>query len=277
MDAVIVGIEAMRIGRKSSICCLRIAECEPATPRIVPAELEENRVFDLWGAAQHDIWRAWMVETDPANLQPKLRPLNRQSRRIHPRHLPVPRPRHPRHRLRTALPASQEDQHHPPCSPAKTSASRRSTRAFGSQASCTTISDTSTWSRRPCNHSTTRSARGCHPCLRYDLLPMCPGWTNGHAGGEGGIRTHGTLSRTHAFQACALNHSATSPWSVLLTGGGAFSSERVGRGSAAGSAGLRSPVAGTPHRQSGRAAARLNRAAGRANREAAREARRGRA
>jgi hypothetical protein len=22
-----------------------------------------------------------------------------------------------------------------------------------------------------------RSARGCHPCLRYDLLPMSPGWT----------------------------------------------------------------------------------------------------
>ena len=21
------------------------------------------------------------------------------------------------------------------------------------------------------------SARGCHPCLRYDLLPMSPGWT----------------------------------------------------------------------------------------------------
>src|ERR1043165_3556143 len=31
------------------------------------------------------------------------------------------------------------------------------------------------------------------------------------SGGEGGIRTHGTLSRTHAFQACALSHSATSP------------------------------------------------------------------
>jgi hypothetical protein len=32
--------------------------------------------------------------------------------------------------------------------------------------------------------STTRSARGCHPhvcchpCLRYDLLPMCPGRTH---------------------------------------------------------------------------------------------------
>ncbi len=30
-------------------------------------------------------------------------------------------------------------------------------------------------------------------------------------GGEGGIRTLDTLSSTHAFQACAFNHSATSP------------------------------------------------------------------
>ena len=27
--------------------------------------------------------------------------------------------------------------------------------------------------------STTRSAQGCHPCLRYNLLPMCPGRTHG--------------------------------------------------------------------------------------------------
>ena len=32
-----------------------------------------------------------------------------------------------------------------------------------------------------------------------------------NGGGQGGIRTLGTLSRTHAFQACALNHSATCP------------------------------------------------------------------
>ena len=64
------------------------------------------------------------------------------------------------------------------CWPVKSSASRKSTTAFGSPASCATISDTSTWSRKPCNLSTTRSARGCHPCLRYDLSPMCPGWTN---------------------------------------------------------------------------------------------------
>jgi hypothetical protein len=29
--------------------------------------------------------------------------------------------------------------------------------------------------------------------------------------GSSEIRTHGTLSRTHTFQACALNHSATDP------------------------------------------------------------------
>src|SRR5689334_354355 len=39
------------------------------------------------------------------------------------------------------------------------------------------ISDISTRSRRPCNPSTTRSARGCHPYLRYSSLPMCPGRT----------------------------------------------------------------------------------------------------
>ena len=31
------------------------------------------------------------------------------------------------------------------------------------------------------------------------------------SGGEGGIRTHGTLPRTAVFKTAALNHSATSP------------------------------------------------------------------
>ena len=65
----------------------------------------------------------------------------------------------------------------PPCWPARASASGKSTTAFGSPASCTTISATSTWSKKPCNPSTIRSARGCHPCLRYVVLPMCPGRT----------------------------------------------------------------------------------------------------
>ena len=40
----------------------------------------------------------------------------------------------------------------------------------------------------------------------------------GQGGGESGIRTHGTVSRTHAFQACALSHSAISPDATLLKG-----------------------------------------------------------
>ena len=35
----------------------------------------------------------------------------------------------------------------------------------------------STWSREPCRLSTIRSARDCHPCLRYNLSPMSPGRT----------------------------------------------------------------------------------------------------
>lgn len=58
--------------------CLRLAECAPETPRVMPRSLEEEVIFDLWETAQRDIWRAWYVETDPANLQPRLRPLNRR-------------------------------------------------------------------------------------------------------------------------------------------------------------------------------------------------------
>jgi transposase-like protein len=46
--------------------------------------------------------------------------------------------------------------------------------ALSDRSSCTMILGISTWSRKPCNPSTTRSARGCHPCLRYVLSPICP-------------------------------------------------------------------------------------------------------
>src|SRR5262249_61039619 len=36
-------------------------------------------------------------------------------------------------------------------------------------------------------------------------------------GGEGGIRTPETVARLHAFQACAFDHSATSPWKKCRT------------------------------------------------------------
>src|SRR5262245_28883116 len=62
-------------------------------------------------------------------------------------------------------------------SPDSASVSKRSRREFGSSASSTMIWDTSTWSRKPCNLSTTRLGPGCHPCLRYVPLPICPGRT----------------------------------------------------------------------------------------------------
>jgi hypothetical protein len=72
------GRDGERMIERELGACLRLAECEPETPRVVPNLLEQDLIFDLWEVAQHDIWQAWMLETDPANLQPKIRPLNRR-------------------------------------------------------------------------------------------------------------------------------------------------------------------------------------------------------
>lgn len=55
--------------------CLRLIECEEGTPTWYPDWLQE-RAYDFWDVAQQDIHGDWMRETDPANLQPKVRPLN---------------------------------------------------------------------------------------------------------------------------------------------------------------------------------------------------------
>lgn len=55
--------------------CLRLIECAPETPRHLPAGVEDA-VFDLWEAVRENIYESWMAETDPVNLQPKVRPLN---------------------------------------------------------------------------------------------------------------------------------------------------------------------------------------------------------
>jgi hypothetical protein len=41
----------------------------------------------------------------------------------------------------------------------------------------------------------------------------------GEAGGEGGIRTHGTLARTTVFETVPIDHSGTSPIGAALIGG----------------------------------------------------------
>ena len=47
--------------------------------------------------------------------------------------------------------------------------------------------------------------------LAVTAFERCIGRSTKEFGGEGGIRTRGTVSRTHAFQACSLSHSDTSP------------------------------------------------------------------
>ncbi len=55
--------------------CLQLIECDEDTPTWYAGDLRE-RVYDFWEVAQQDIWTYWMRETDPANLQPAVRPLN---------------------------------------------------------------------------------------------------------------------------------------------------------------------------------------------------------
>ena len=55
--------------------CLRLIECAEDTPTWYPAGLRE-RAHDFWDVARGDIYLDWTRETDPANLQPSVRPLN---------------------------------------------------------------------------------------------------------------------------------------------------------------------------------------------------------
>ena len=59
--------------------CLRYFGCDPDTDRVMAPEMAE-RAFDAWQRARADIHDAWMHETDPANLQPRLRPISRRLR-----------------------------------------------------------------------------------------------------------------------------------------------------------------------------------------------------
>lgn len=56
--------------------CLRMIECRPDTQRVLPLDLEQT-AYASWERARRDIHEAWMRETDPANLQPRVSKLNR--------------------------------------------------------------------------------------------------------------------------------------------------------------------------------------------------------
>jgi hypothetical protein len=68
--------------------CLRLIDCEEDTPRHIPEALADG-VFAYWDVALEDILAEWDDLSDPANLQPSIRPLNSQIAafiRAHPPH-----------------------------------------------------------------------------------------------------------------------------------------------------------------------------------------------
>ncbi len=57
--------------------CLRLIECSEETPAVLTSEMA-LAAYDAWQRARESVYQAWMFETDPANLQPKVRRLNRE-------------------------------------------------------------------------------------------------------------------------------------------------------------------------------------------------------
>ena len=55
--------------------CLRIIECASDTDLHFPDECLDH-VYDAWESIRENILDEWTIETDPINLQPKVRPLN---------------------------------------------------------------------------------------------------------------------------------------------------------------------------------------------------------
>ena len=58
---------------KDTLGCLRLITCNEDTQRTLSSELEEG-TYDAWMRARKDIFDEWTYATDPANLQPRVRP-----------------------------------------------------------------------------------------------------------------------------------------------------------------------------------------------------------
>lgn len=57
--------------------CLRLIECSEEEETILDENIQDA-AYDLWLCARRSIHEHWSFETDPANLQPRVRPLNRK-------------------------------------------------------------------------------------------------------------------------------------------------------------------------------------------------------
>ena len=71
---------------RDTLTCLGILSCTERTQRTLPETFAEG-AFGAWDRARRDIYDEWMRATDPATLQPSIRPLFRAAAdyvRIHP-------------------------------------------------------------------------------------------------------------------------------------------------------------------------------------------------
>lgn len=57
--------------------CLRLIECTPDTECHIPTDIAES-AYSAWDRARKHIYESWQFETDPLNLQPEVRKLNRE-------------------------------------------------------------------------------------------------------------------------------------------------------------------------------------------------------
>src|SRR5262249_38303111 len=73
---------------RNSLACLRTISCTEKTERFLNRD-SRNRAYAAWSRARQDIYNEWQFSTDPANLQPKIRPLLRRAAEVVRKH-PVP-------------------------------------------------------------------------------------------------------------------------------------------------------------------------------------------
>lgn len=59
---------------RDTLTCLGMLSCEETTERTLPEAFAEG-AFAAWERARRDIYEEWLEATDPANLQPEVRPL----------------------------------------------------------------------------------------------------------------------------------------------------------------------------------------------------------
>lgn len=62
---------------RDTLGCLRTIACSEDTDRYMEDVLLK-KVYEAWGRAQHNIYEEWTFATDPANLQPRVRPVFRR-------------------------------------------------------------------------------------------------------------------------------------------------------------------------------------------------------